>query len=109
EMVIDFKNSSFPGDVKFTSYCMMGHLDKSVPEFVSEQRVPFELEEGDDLVLEIFVDRSILEVFVNRKVCIMQRVYPVLPNSKNIQVFSETGSLVFSDIRCWQIARTNFL
>ncbi|WP_138476675.1 glycoside hydrolase family 32 protein [Dyadobacter bucti] len=108
EIVIDYVNSARPGNVKFPSYCMMGYLDKSVPEFVSEQRAPFALNPGEDLTLEVFIDKSIVEVFVNSRICVTQRVYPT-PDSTAIKVFSEGGgSVKVSGLHCWQMAKTNF-
>jgi beta-fructofuranosidase len=109
QIVIDYINSAEPGNVKFPSYCMMGYLDKSVPEFVSEQRAPFALKAGEDLKLEVFIDKSIIEVFVNRSICVTQRVYPTRTDSVGVHVFSEgKGSLKVSGLQCWQMAKTNF-
>lgn len=108
ELVIDFERSHRSGNVRFPSYCMMGHLDKSQPEFLTAQRVPFPLEAGESLVLEIYIDKSIIEVFANRKVCITQRVYPSSPDSVHTYVFSRHGAVRVGGLRCWQLAQTNF-
>ena len=34
------------------------------------------IEEGESLELHVFVDRSVVEVFVNGKQCVAARVYP---------------------------------
>ncbi len=108
EIVIDFQNSALPGNVRFPSYCMMGYLDKSVPEFVSEQRVPFPLAKGEKLQLEIFIDKSIIEVFANNRICVTQRVYPTSGSSTGIKLFSEGATVEVSGLSCWQMAKTNF-
>jgi len=108
ELVIDFERSNRSGNVQFPSYCMMGHLDKTQPEFVTAQRVPFTLEAGEPLSLEIYIDKSILEVFANRKTCVTQRVYPSSPASVQTHVFSRQAPVRVSNLRCWQLAQTNF-
>lgn len=108
ELVIDFAHSARSGSVQYPSYCMMGHLDKSLPEYVSEQRVPFVLEAGETLFLEIFIDKSIVEVFANRQLCITQRVYPADQDSILTQVFSQGGRVGVHGVRGWQMAQTNF-
>lgn len=108
ELVIDFERSSKPGHVAYPSYCMMGHLDKTLPALVSAQRVPFPLEQGEHLALEIFIDRSIIEVFANRKICVTQRVYPSDPNSTHVSAFVKGGAVRVNGARAWQLAKTNF-
>ncbi|CAG5018460.1 Sucrose-6-phosphate hydrolase [Dyadobacter sp. CECT 9275] len=110
EIIIDYVNSASPGNVKFPSYCMMGYLDKSVPEYVSEQRAPLALKPGEDLKLEIFIDKSIIEVFANRRLCVTQRVYPTRSDSTGVSLYSEgSGVVKVSELRCWDMAKTNFV
>ena len=37
---------------------------------------PVVLEDGENLELRVFIDRSIVEVFANDRLCIAARVYP---------------------------------
>ncbi len=107
-LVIDFINSEFPGPVRIRSYCMGQYQLKTVEEKVSEQKVPFELERGETLKLDIFLDRCIIEVFANGRLCVTQMVYPGMRDSKEIKIFCEGGELEVKNIKCWQMARTNF-
>jgi beta-fructofuranosidase len=108
EFVIDFKNSKAPGNVRHESYCMMGHHLKTFPEFVSEQRAPLLLKKGESLRLDVFVDKSIIEVFANGRQCVTQRVYPSLSNSTLCKVFSKSGAVKIAKMKFWQMAKTNF-
>lgn len=108
ELVIDFINSKAPGNVRHESYCMMGYYLKTVPEFVSEQRAPLVLKKGENLRLDIFVDKSIIEVFANGRQCITQRVYPSLSSSTLCKVFSKSGKVEIKKAKFWQMAKTNF-
>ena len=45
------------------------------------QAAPFRLAEGEALELRVFIDRSVIEVFANRRQCLTQRVYPTRADS----------------------------
>jgi beta-fructofuranosidase len=107
ELVIDFIKSSVNGPVKMSSTCMG---KPQLPEFgdkVSEQRAPFELKEGEKLELDIFIDRSIVEVFANGRQCVTQVVYPLLEQSNEIVIFSGDREVKASNINVWEMAQTN--
>lgn len=99
--IIDFENAS---NDKTLSYRCGREVLKSGE---LKQTVPFAL--GDDQVLEldIFVDRSVIEVFVNSKVCIVQRVYPMRPDSKEVRLFCEDGRIAARNIVKWEMDATN--
>ena len=46
------------------------------------------LGQDEDIELQIFVDKSIVEVFANGKKCISVRAYPTLPDSNTVSVLS---------------------
>lgn len=64
---------------------------------------------GDDQVLEldIFVDRSVIEMFVNSELCVVQRVYPMRPDSKQVRLFCEDGRITVRNIIKWEMDATN--
>jgi len=54
------------------------------------EEAPFELKEGEQLSLDIFVDRAVIEVYANKKQAICRRVYPTDPeNSTGIRLIGE--------------------
>ena len=67
----------------------------------------FALKAGETLDLQIFIDKSIVEVFANGRQCVTQRVYPILENSQRVEVFSEKGGAMVESITTWDIAPTN--
>ena len=81
----------------------MGHDEK----IATNQVAPFELRGGETLDLQIFIDKSIIEVFANGRQCVTQRVYPILENSQGVEVFSEKGGAMVESITTWDIAPTN--
>jgi beta-fructofuranosidase len=64
------------------------------------QRAPLALPAGEPLRLHIFVDRSIVEVFVNERVCLTSRIYPTRDDAIGITVAGQ-GQV---HIRGWRLA-----
>ena len=46
-----------------------------------KESAPFELSDGENLVLDIFADKSIVEVYANNRQAICRRVYPEDPSA----------------------------
>ena len=58
------------------------------PRIVEE--APLKLENNEPLILRIFIDRSIVEVFANDKQAISRRIYPTL-GGRGVSLFSNGG------------------
>ncbi len=48
-----------------------------------KDEAPLELRDGEELMLDILVDKSVIEVFANNRQAICRRVYPTHPNDSN--------------------------
>jgi len=107
ELVIDFSKSSVKGPVKMPAHCIFGPTLAGYPQEVSEQRAPMKLKKGEPLRLQIFIDRSIIEVFANGRQCMTQVVYPELANSNLVKIFSTKEPLQARQIAQWNMAPTN--
>ncbi len=53
--------------------------------------------------LRIFIDKSIVEVFVNKRQCSALRVYPVKNNSIGISICSRGGNATLKSLDAWQM------
>ena len=63
--------------------------------------------DGDGLLrLRIFVDGSIVEVFANDSLCLSGRVYPTLPDSTGVALYSQGGNAVARSLDLWEMAPT---
>jgi beta-fructofuranosidase len=69
----------------------------------SEERISLEV--GDLIKLRIFIDRSIVEVFVNEKWCLTSRVYPENRDSLKVSLFCTEGKTIFEGMIGWQMER----
>ena len=70
------------------------------------QTAPFELG-GEPLRLRIFLDKSILEVYANRRQCVTQRIYPTREDSLGLVLFSSGGTTRVDSIDAWDMACCN--
>jgi len=59
------------------------------------------------LLLRVFVDRSVVEVFANDRQAVMRRIYPTRDDARGIQVFALEDSMTITCLRVWDIAETN--
>jgi len=53
--------------------------------------------------LDVFLDRGMLEVFVNGKACIAQRVYPEREDSSGIALRAVGGSAKILSLEKWDM------
>ncbi len=71
------------------------------------ERAPLALEPGEGLILRVFVDRSVVEVFANDRQAIGRRVYPEDTDSLGVALFSEGGEAHVSSVTAWEMAASN--
>ena len=71
------------------------------------EAAPFALKPGEPLVLRVFVDRSVVEVFANERQAITRRIYPARPDSLGVAVFATGGAAQVKSVKAWQMAPSN--
>jgi beta-fructofuranosidase len=64
---------------------------------------PLELQEGEPLRLQVFVDRSVVEVFANDRQCVALRVYPHRKDSLGVSLCAQDGDAVLRSLDAWQM------
>ena len=67
---------------------------------------PFELLQGEQLKLRVFVDKSVIEVFANSRQGVMRMVYPSR-DSVGVLLFSKGGSAKVHTFESWHISPSN--
>ena len=67
------------------------------------ETAPVYLSPDENLTLRIFLDKSVLEVFVNGKQCVAMRVYPSRADSKGVSIRSQGTSATLKKLDAWQI------
>ncbi len=58
---------------------------------------------GGILKLQVFLDRSVIEVFANDTVCLTSRVYPTRADSLGVKLFREGGSALVKSLDIWEM------
>ncbi|MEI8224921.1 MAG: glycoside hydrolase family 32 protein [Bacteroidota bacterium] len=86
-ITIETTNSSTLSDVRFRP-----------PE-----TAPFYLESGETVKLRIFIDKSVVEVFVNGKQCAAVRVYPGRKDSMGVSICSLGQEALLKSLDAWQM------
>ena len=65
---------------------------------------PIILEDGETLQLRIFIDRSIVEIFANDRLCIAARVYPGRDDSVGVSLRAQGSDAVLKSLDAWQMS-----
>lgn len=61
------------------------------------------LREGEGLRLQIFLDRSVVEVFANGRACVTDRIYPARRDSLGLDLFSRGGPVGLNSLHIWEM------
>ena len=67
------------------------------------ETAPVSLDKNEPLKLRVFLDRSVVEVFVNGKQCVAMRVYPSRPDSVGVSMRSQGNGAVLKSLDAWQM------
>ena len=76
-----------------------------LPDVLSRapETAPVYLRPDEPLRLRVFIDRSVVEVFVNDRQCVAMRVYPGRPDSKGISIRSQGGDIEVVSLDAWKM------
>ena len=67
------------------------------------ETAPFLLDAGETLKLRIFIDKSVVEVFVNGKQVVATRVYPGRDDSTGVSLRSQGQDSELKSLQAWQM------
>ena len=105
-ITVDFSNSSLDTSIKHYQRTMNFMTSEPNP-IATNQVAPFSLKKNEKLEIQIFIDKSIIEIFANGRQCVTQRVYPTRSDSHGIEVFSSGGLSLINNLRVWDMSPTN--
>jgi beta-fructofuranosidase len=76
-----------------------------LPDVMSRaaETAPVLIDPDESLDLRVFLDRSVVEVFVNERICLAVRVYPSLEDSHGVSLYSQGSASRVKSIECWQM------
>jgi beta-fructofuranosidase len=67
------------------------------------ETAPFTLNPGETVKLRVFIDKSVVEVFVNGKQCVAMRVYPGREDSRGVSIRSQGQDAELKSLDAWQM------
>jgi len=65
--------------------------------------MPLEPTDSGTISLRLFLDRSIVEVYVNEQKCLTGRIYPTRSDSEGIHLYAERGVVDIRGVRQWSL------
>ncbi len=76
------------------------------PEALSRapETAPVYLQDDEPLQLRVFIDRSVVEVFVNGKQCVAVRIYPAREDSLGVSLRAQGRAATLNRLDAWQMA-----
>ncbi len=85
--------------------CLDGSRSSNLPDvwLRPPERTGLERKPGELLKLRVFVDRSVVEVFVNGRQYLAQRVYPGRPDSIGVSVRAQGQDALLKKLDAWQL------
>jgi beta-fructofuranosidase len=107
---VDVSRSSLDREIVYHRYRPSSNgqaLLATLPErerTVAAQEAPFTLAAGEPLELRLFLDRSLLEVYVNGRQCVTQRIYPTRADATGIRLLARGGAATVRRLDAWELA-----
>jgi beta-fructofuranosidase len=76
-----------------------------LPDVVSRapETAPVLLADGEPLRLRVFIDRSVVEVFVNGRQCVALRVYPGREDSVGVSLRAQGSAALLRSLDAWEM------
>ena len=68
---------------------------------------PFELGKDELLKLQVFIDKSVVEVFANERQAVMRRIYPARSDSTGVILFAKGSSVDVRTLHAWEMMPAN--
>lgn len=101
---MDLSKASANPKVSYPASNYKDILEKMPPQnrLVRRQVAPFTLKEGEPVDLRVFVDKSIVEVFVNDRICLTQLIYPTRADSVAVAVVCD-APITVERIQIWDM------
>ncbi|MHA1679521.1 MAG: glycoside hydrolase family 32 protein [Promethearchaeota archaeon] len=95
---VDFENDQLVFDSLSSSMERLGRP--------ALEKAPFHPLQGEKMHMRVFIDKSVVEVFVNDRQAITRRVYPVRSDSLDVYLFAE-GNMEIKEIIAWELMESN--
>ena len=102
-VIIDVEKSTLDKSITYENYIFRDEGKQTI----TQQEATFEINPGEKVYFHIFSDRSIIEVFVNERICLTQRIYPTRDDSQGIVLFAKGGNVQIPVLNAWKMQPAN--
>ncbi|WP_135549595.1 glycoside hydrolase family 32 protein [Paenibacillus cymbidii] len=100
---IDLRRSSLDATIEYKKYFYNAEILPVTASIVSFTEAPFKRMDHEKLNFNIFLDKSVIELFVNGRRFLIQRVYPTLERSKGVALYAKDGDVLVESITAWDM------
>jgi len=76
-------------------------LNKNIP--LDTRTGDYSLKTGEKLNIRMFIDGSVVEVFVNDEAAFTTRIFPLFKESNQVELFTEGGSAIAEKVSVWEM------
>ena len=78
----------------------------TLPDALSRppETAPIVLEDDEPLRLRVYIDKSIVEIFVNDQQCVAARVYPGRDDSVGVSLRAQGSAAILESLDAWQMS-----
>lgn len=83
------------------------HREKSSLDETTQRDIrgtPFRAAASGEIAFHVFIDASVLEVFVDGTTCLSSRIYPTRPDSLGVGLFARGGTALATRVDGWRLA-----
>ena len=67
------------------------------------RNAPLAILPGEPVQIHLFLDKSVLEVFVNGRITLSSRIYPTLSDSLGVALFTRNGRVTITSLDIWPL------
>ena len=98
-------NQSSLDNLEYNEFVMpWRHVLNGEPNPKTEtMEAPFKLKKGENIRLQVFLDKYVLEVFANGRQCLTQVIYPTLEDADFVHVFAEDAPIKVLKMQAWDL------
>ncbi|WP_346854619.1 GH32 C-terminal domain-containing protein [uncultured Draconibacterium sp.] len=85
-------------------------LTKSSQNELVEKKIEkgyYKLNSNQEIKLQLFIDGSVIEGFINGKDAFTTRIFTENENSNEVELFSEAGTTLLKELKIWELRKSN--
>ncbi len=107
-LTADFSKSSLGPGTRYPRSVYKDFMDR-LPEnerYVTRQVAPLAIAPGETVDLRVFIDKSVVEIFVNDRQCLTQRVYPTRRDATGLALLADGPAITVEKLQVWDMHPT---